>query len=118
MRIATSTLVLFLVVVRPAGAAAEVVVQARAGRVDIIANNVPLAEVLGAVADRTGMTLRFDGAPPRALVTKSLRGYWPAEAVLELLSGQPLSYAIAGDASGHRIQTLIVTTARSIAKRE
>ena len=88
---------------------AEVTVRAAAGRVDITANASPLAEVLDRLAKQTGMKVVYEGPAPRQLVTVSLLGRSPAEAVHDLLEGQGLNYALLGDSAGTGVQTLLMT---------
>jgi hypothetical protein len=88
---------------------AEVTVRAAAGGVDITANASPLAEVLDRLAKQTGMKVVYEGPAPRQLVTVSLLGRSPAEAVHDLLEGQGLNYALLGDSAGTGVQTLLMT---------
>lgn len=91
----------------PAG---EVHVRARDGLVDVEARAATLQEVLGRLSQQTGMKVVYDGAPPRALVTVSLPGRTPLEAVLALFEGLGVNYAIRADRSGTLVDTLIVST--------
>ena len=88
---------------------AEVTVHAAAGRVDVTAKAAPLAEVLDRLARQTGMKVVYEGAAPRQLVSVSLLGRSPAEAVHDLLEGQGLNYALLGDSAGTGVQTLLMT---------
>src|SRR5262245_57249970 len=88
---------------------AEVTVRGVAGRVHVTANAAPLADVLDRLARQTGMKVVYEGPAPRQLVTVSLRGRSPAEAVHDLLEGQGLNYALLGDSSGTGVQTLLMT---------
>src|SRR5262245_9846339 len=88
---------------------AEVAVRAAGGRVDVTANAAPLADVLDRLARQTGMKVVYEGPAPRQLVTVSLLGRSPAEAVHDLLEGQGLNYALVGDSSGMGVQTLLMT---------
>jgi hypothetical protein len=90
---------------------AEVSVRAAAGSVDITANATPLADVLDRLAKQTGMKVVYEGPAPRQLVTVSLLGRSPAEAVHDLLEGQGLNYALLGDSAGTGVQTLLMTGA-------
>ena len=54
------------------------------------------------------MKVVYEGSAPRQLVTVSLHGRSPTEAVLGLLEGQGLNYILIGDASGERVQTLMM----------
>jgi hypothetical protein len=88
---------------------AEVTVRAAGSRVDVTANAAPLADVLDRLARQTGMKVVYEGPAPRQLVTVSLLGRSPAEAVHDLLEGQGLNYALLGDSSGTGVQTLLMT---------
>src|SRR5262245_39930616 len=88
---------------------AEVTVRGVAGRVHVTANAAPLADVLDRLARQTGMKVVYEGPAPRQLVTVSLLGRSPAEAVHDLLEGQGLNYALLGDSSGTGVQTLLMT---------
>jgi hypothetical protein len=88
---------------------AEVTVHVAAGRVDVTANAAPLADVLDRLARQTGMKVVYEGPAPRQLVTVSLLGRSPAEAVHDLLEGQGLNYALLGDSAGTGVQTLLMT---------
>ena len=89
-------------------ASAEVAVRVAGERVDVRATAAPLADVLDALAGKTGMEVVYEGSPPRQPVTLTLEGRTPAEAVLGILEGQGLNYALIADATGTRVQTLMV----------
>jgi hypothetical protein len=90
-------------------AAAEISVKAANGHVDVTATTAPLAEILDRISRQTGMKIVYEGAPPRQLMTVSLLGRTPAEAVNALLEGQGLNYALIADATGTSVQTLLMT---------
>jgi len=98
----------FLAVLVAAPVGAEVSVKAANGHLDVVATTAPLADVLDRVARQTGMKIVYEGAAPRQLVTVSLLGRTPAEAVNALLEGQGLNYALIADASGTTVQTLLM----------
>jgi hypothetical protein len=100
----------FLVFALPASAV-EVSVRVTDGRVDLSATAAPIADVLDRLSKQTGMKVVYEGPAPRQLVTVSLHGRSPAEAVLGLLEGQGLNYILIGDASGERVQTLMMAGA-------
>ena len=89
-------------------AAAEINVRVDGGRVDLSTNAAPVAEVLDRLSRQTGMKVVYEGAPPRQLVSVTLAGRTPAEAVVGLLEGLGLNYMLIGDASGARVQTLMM----------
>jgi hypothetical protein len=79
------------------------------GRLDVAAASAPLAEILDRVARQTGMLIVYEGPAPRQLVTLSLVGRSPAEAVTAILEGQGLNYALILDVSATRVEKLLVT---------
>src|SRR5215468_3226996 len=93
--------------------AAEISVKAANGRLDVVATTAPLNDILDRVSRQTGMKIVYEGAPPRQLVTVSLLGRTPAEAVNALLEGQGLNYALIADATGLSVQTLLMTGSTS-----
>jgi hypothetical protein len=107
MRVAFSGLALFVALGPPLRA--DVTVRIAGGRVDIIASAAPLSEVLDRLARQTGMKVVYDGTAPRQLVSVSLVGRLPVEAVHDLLDGQGVNYAVLGDATGTGVQTLLMT---------
>jgi hypothetical protein len=88
--------------------ASDVIVRVTDGRVDLTATAAPIAEVLDRLSRQTGMKVVYEGPAPRQLITVSLHGRSPAEAVVGLLEGQGLNYILLGDASGERVQTLMM----------
>lgn len=93
----------------PAGA--EVDVQLKAGRVDVRATAAPLTEVLDRLARATGMKVVQQGTTPSMLLSLHLSDRTPAEAVFGVLEGLGLNYAFVLDASGQRIDTLVLAGA-------
>ena len=87
---------------------AEVDIQYKEGRVDVRATAAPLAEVLDRLARTTGMKIVQQGVTPTMLLSLSLQGRTPAEAVFGVLEGLGLNYAFVLDASGNRIETLVL----------
>jgi hypothetical protein len=77
--------------------------------VDVQASNAPLAEILERLSRHTHMKVVYDGAPPRQTITLDLRGRTPVEAVVAALEGQGVNYALAMDATGTRVLTLLVS---------
>jgi hypothetical protein len=99
---------LVLACVAPAGAG-EVRVQVSGSLVDLDAAAAPLPEILDRLARPTGMKVVFDGVPPRPLVTISVHGRSPTQTVLAVFEGLGVNYALLSDASGVRVQTLLVS---------
>ncbi len=100
-----------LVALAAVPAVAEVEVRAANGRVDVHATNSPVADILERLSRQTGMKVVYEGAPPRQLVTATLEGRTPAEAVLGVLEGLGLNYAMVMDPTGTNVQTLLMTGA-------
>lgn len=91
-------------------AAAEVNVAVNDGRVDLSARSAPLADVLDRLARQIAMEVTYEGAPPRNLVTAALQSATPAQAVLSVLEGLGLNYAIQLDRTGRQVRTLLLIT--------
>ena len=79
------------------------------GRVDVRATTAPLPEVLDHLSRQTGMKVIYDGPVPRPLLTLTLEGRTPVEALLGILEGLGLNYAVVMDPTGTRVQTLLMT---------
>jgi hypothetical protein len=80
-----------------------------AGRLSLRVTSAPLSEVLSRLAQQTGMKVMYDGAPPRALVRgRQVEDATPAEAVADVLEGLGVAYALRLDATGARVETLLV----------
>ena len=77
--------------------AAQTEVRRVGDTLDVRATAAPVAEVLDRIARETGMKVTYDGAPPRARVSVTLTGVTPAQAVLRVLEGQGLNYALRMD---------------------
>src|SRR5260221_110932 len=75
---------------------------------DVRATAAPVSEVLDRIARETGMKVTYDGAPPRARVSVTLSGVTPAQAVLRVLEGQGLNYALRMDPRAVRVETLLM----------
>ena len=89
---------------------AGVEVTSAGDRLDVVAAQAPLSEVLDGLARKTRMKVVYEGPAPVTLVTVELRGRTPAEAVLGVLEGLGLNYALALDASGTEVQTLMIVS--------
>jgi hypothetical protein len=68
----------------------------------------PVSDVLDRLARQTAMKVIYEGAPPRTLVAADLTGVTPAQAVLRVLEGLGLDYAMTLDQGGGRVATLVV----------
>jgi hypothetical protein len=94
-----------------AGAACRpgVTLEARAdGRIDLVADAAPLADVLACLAETLGLRLEYQGRPPRQSVSASLRDQTPAVAVASLLEGLGVDYLLGLDPSRAKVDHLIV----------
>ena len=89
-------------------AAAEVRLQARGAHLDLTATAAPLTDVLDRLARQVGMKVQYDGPAPRQLVTLTLRDRTPSEAVLAVLEGLGVNFALVWDPSGAQLQTLVI----------
>lgn len=87
---------------------ADTDVRRNGDKVDVHAATAPISEVLDRLAKQTGMKVIYDGPQPRARVRLDLTAVTPMQAVLSLLEGQGLNYALRMDASGTRIDTLLL----------
>jgi hypothetical protein len=81
-----------------------------AGRVSVHVTAAPLSEVLDRLARQTGMKVVYDGAPPRAVVVRGrqVEDATVADAVADVLEGLGVSYALRLDATGMKVDTLLV----------
>ena len=87
---------------------ADTEVRRSGDKVEVHAAAAPLTEVLDRLARQTGMKVVYDGPQPRARVRLDLPPVTPLQAVLSILEGQGLNYALRMDASGTRIETLLL----------
>jgi hypothetical protein len=85
-------------------------VRAQAGEVAIHAESLPLSELLDRLARATGMKVTYEGGRPAARVTVSLDGLSEVDAVVKLMEGTGLSYVYRTDATGRRVDLLIVSS--------
>ena len=97
-----------VLVALPLVAGAEVDVKTADGRVDLKATSAPLSEILDRLAKQTGMKVTYEGGPVRQPVTVTLLGRTPAEAVLGVLDGLGLNYALRMDLTGTRVDALMI----------
>jgi hypothetical protein len=96
----------------PSVGAADVQVKLREGRMAIEATNASVADVLDHISKHTGMKVIYDGAPPTQNIKVSLTERSPADAVLGVLEGRGLSFAVIMNPAGTQIQTLLVSTVK------
>jgi hypothetical protein len=84
-------------------------IRASGGEVTIHAQNLPLSQILDRLSSATGMALTYDGSRPTTPVTVSVDGISEAEAILKLMEGLGVSYVFRTDATGQRVDLLIVS---------
>jgi hypothetical protein len=108
-------LVPLLALALPCTARAGIAIRESKGKVDVAVAAAPLADVLDRLARQTGMKIVYEGPAPRQLVTVSLLGRSPAEAVTALLEGQGLNYALVLDATATRVEQLLVAGPAALA---
>ena len=101
-------LVALLLVLGPRLASASVEVSHQGARVSVQAEAAPLSEVLDRLSRELGMKVVYEGGAPRNLVNASLVNRTPAEAVLSVLEGLGLDYLARMDATGARIEHLVI----------
>jgi hypothetical protein len=88
---------------------AAVEVQLRAGKIDVKTSGAPLAEVLDRMERTIGFKVEREGSPPNPFVPAlEIRDRTPIEALLAVLEGLGLNYALSLDASGLRIEKLLL----------
>jgi hypothetical protein len=79
-------------------------------KVDVRATAASISEVLDRLARETGMKVSYDGAAPRARISVNIIGVTPVQAVLSVLEGQALNYAMRMDPTGARVETLLLVS--------
>lgn len=93
----------------PSALQAEVVVRTGAQGVEVKAVAAGLAELLDRVAQATGMVVSYEGGRPTARVSVDIPALPASHAVMRILEGQSLNYALRLDRTGTRVETLIVS---------
>lgn len=88
---------------------ADVKVSLKGGRMDILANKASVKEILDRVATVTGMKVIYDGPVPSKVITKSVPDRTPADAVLGILEGEGINFAVILSQDGTKVETLLVT---------
>jgi hypothetical protein len=84
------------------------VVRVNGGMVDVRVTSRPLSEVLDELGRATGMKVVYEGQPPRQPIAANIEGARPVQAVLALLDGLSLPYAMKLDPTGSRVETLMM----------
>jgi hypothetical protein len=98
--------VLFLVLTP--GRDLDLDVQVVEGRVTLRAEAVPLTDVLDRLSQETGTKVIYEGPEPAPLVTVSIEGRSERETLARLLEGLGLNHVFQMDASGRRVEKLII----------
>jgi len=109
MRRLAAAVALAFGVAAPLRAAVDVTVTG--DRVHVRAARAPLGDVLDGLARRTRMKVVYDGARPHTLVSVELRDRTPAQAVLGVLEGLGVSYALVMNANGTEVEMLMIVGA-------
>jgi hypothetical protein len=104
-----STAVVLATGLLAANAAADVKVTRHGTRMDIAVSKATVAEILDTISKETGMKVIFDGPRPPREITKSVADRTPADAVLGILEGEGLNFAVILNPAGTQIETLLVT---------
>ena len=100
--------VLCLIVLATSPVCADVDVSVAGDRVSLRAVSAPVSEILDRLASQTGMRLTYDAPRPRQALTATLENRRPAEAILSVLEGLGLNYALVMDRSGARVEQLLI----------
>lgn len=88
--------------------AGEVEIRQSGDRVSLLAVSAPAAEILERLARQTGMRIVYDAQPPRQLITTRLEQRTTAEAVLGIMEGLGLNYALVMDSAGTQVDQLLI----------
>jgi len=90
---------------------AQVVVNPTSGRVSIRAAGQPVSSLLEQLARQTGMKVEYEKAPPRQGVSLVVEDRTPAQAIVALLDGLNIPYALSLTADGLKVETLVLADA-------
>lgn len=88
--------------------AVEVTITPQGDRVSVHAVAAPLSDVLEQLSRTTGMKVIYEGAAPRLPVTVTVEGRTPVQAVLAVMEGQGLNFALRSDDAGQRVDRLLI----------
>ena len=89
----------------------DLTVQAEDGRVTVRARAVPLKEVLDRLSQETGVEVVYEGPEPSPLITVTIEDQPEREALPRILEGLGLNHALQMDASGRRVEMVIIQEA-------
>ncbi len=102
-------LALLLALIAESALAEDVAVRVREdGRVDVRVRAAPLTAVLDRLGSQTGMKVTYGKPLPRRVVSLAVSGSDHAQAVLELLEGVGVDYAVTTNSEGTRILSVVV----------
>jgi hypothetical protein len=94
-------------------ARADLDIEAKNGMLTVRARGVPLAQLLDRLSHETGMKLTYDGRRPSQLMTVTIERSSESAALLQILEGLGLNYALEMDATGRRVETLVISESPS-----
>jgi hypothetical protein len=89
---------------------ADVQVKLAEGQLTLDARGASIQEILAQIKEQTGMTVIYDGVPPSQRLEMSLSSVTPVTAVLKVLEGRGLKFAMVTDPTGARVETLLIST--------
>jgi hypothetical protein len=85
------------------------------GRVSIHAESTPLAEILGRFAKATGAEIVFESTQPRQILSVGIEADSEVDALVRLLEGQGVNYAVRLDPTGREIEMLVINAKAGLA---
>jgi hypothetical protein len=109
MKGATAASVTAVLALLPAGSAAEVRVQVTNGLVELRSTADPVSDLLDALGAAVGMEVRYEGPRPVERISVSLAGCTPAAALMQVLEGLGLNYALRLGRSPGQVELLLIT---------
>jgi hypothetical protein len=104
-----------LVLLAARAGAAQTEVRVVGDKVHLRATGATISEVLDRLGRQTDMTVMYDGAPPRGRINLDRVGLTQPQAVLSVLEGQGLNYALRMDRSGTRVEQLLLVASTGAA---
>lgn len=93
----------------PRSGSADLDIQAKNGQLTLRVRAVPLVDVLERLSHQTGLKVVYEGRRPSQLITANMEGLSETEALSRLLEGLDVNYAFQTDASGRRVELLIIS---------
>jgi hypothetical protein len=89
-------------------AVAQVLINPSNGKVSIRAAGQSVSSLLDQLARQTGMKVEYEKSPPSQSVTLSLDDRTAPQAIVALLDGLNIPYALSLSPDGHSVQTLVI----------